>query len=114
MPGGVDGKPATLRHAQFRQLVWSTAPTGSTASARQRRARQRRRRAPLDGRPARAALARLAAKRTPPGLSPTSTRTTVDGGFTTPAPTCNTDVLTTPSLLNAARADRSSSSAVSP
>src|SRR5690242_5468692 len=37
---------------------------------------QRRRRV----RPVLAALARLAAKRTPPGLSPTSTRTTVDIG----------------------------------
>lgn len=52
----------------------------------------------------RAALARFAANRTPPGLSPTSTRTTVASGSTSPSPTCSTELLTTPNLLRAARA----------
>lgn len=51
-----------------------------------------------------AAFARFAAKRTPPGLSPTSTRTTVESGSTSPSPTCSTEVSSTPSLLSAARA----------
>ena len=56
--------------------------------------------------------ARLARRRLGPpgreahtaGALPTSTRTTVDSGSTTPSPTCTTEVSTTPSLLSAARA----------
>lgn len=102
-------RPRTLPAKELRSPI--SQRTGASAHPR----RHPSQRAGSTGRPhaghrlrrvrlTRAALARFAANRTPPGLSPTSTRTTVASGSTSPSPTCNTELLTTPNLLRAARA----------